>query len=212
MAQVRALLVLALFAAAAASPAAAATVGFDCITDNSASNCAIGEAQLQMDITDEGSNQVRFSFTNTGPIQAIISEIYFDDGALLGIASVINGPGTDFSQGGSPPDLPGGNNASPPFQVTSGFLAGALPSPAQNGVDVGESVAIIFDLIGGFSFADVLDQFADGTVRAGIHVIIIDGGSSESFVNLPVPEPGTALLMLMGLACLSADRRGTAHR
>jgi len=190
-----------------ATSASAVTVGFDCITGNSATNCATGEAQLMMDITDEGSNQVRFTFTNEGPLQAIISEIYFDDGALLGISSVINGPGTDFVQGANPPDLPGGNNASPPFVVTSGFLAEAIPSPAQNGVDVGENVAIIFNLIGGFDFNDVLSQFADKTVRAGIHVISIDGGSSESFVNVPVPEPTTALFLLGSLAALSATRR-----
>lgn len=61
--------------AAAASPPAAATVGFDCITDSSASNCTIGEAQLEMESIDEGSSPIRFSFTNTGATRAIIFDL-----------------------------------------------------------------------------------------------------------------------------------------
>ena len=189
-----------------AAPASAVTVGFDCITNNLAGDCTIGEAQLTLDITDEGGGQVRFTFANSGPLASVISEVYFDDGALLGIASVMNGPGVSFVEDASPPNLPGANNASPPFQVTAGFLAEATPAPSMNGVGPGEWVAIIFDIQGGFDFNDVVAQFADGTVRAGIHVIAFASGGSESFVNDPVPEPSTGLLLLSGLGALAAVR------
>jgi hypothetical protein len=187
--------------------AAAATIGFDCITNSSATDCGIGEAQLKLDITDEGAGKVRFTFRQTGPAQAVISEIYFDDGALLGIASIVNGTGVSFVQGANPPNLPGANLASPPFEVTAGFLAEAIPSPSMNGVGKGEQVAIIFNLKNGATFNDVLSQFGDGTVRAGVHVISFASGGSESFVNNPLPEPMTGLLVLVGAAALAGFRR-----
>jgi PEP-CTERM motif len=201
-----ALLVLCL---TAATPAFGASVGFGCITNSSAGDCSIGETQLQLDITDEGPGQVRFTFSNSGPQQSVISEVYFDDGVLLGIASIVNGAGVVFQQDANPPNLPGGNNVSPPFEVTAGFLAESVPSPSMNGVGPGEYVAIIFNLQGAATFNDVLTQLSDGTVRAGIHVISFASGGSESFVNNPVPEPSASLLLLAGLGGVALRR---SHR
>jgi len=185
--------------------ASAVSFGFDCITNNSASDCAIGETQIMMDVTDEGAGQVRFTFTNSGPDASSIEGIYFDDGSLLGISSIVNGTGVSFSQGASPPDLPGGNNAVPPFVTTTGFLADSDPPPSQNGVNPNEFVGIIFDLQGGQTFADVISQLGDGTLRAGVHAIAFASGGSESFVN--VPEPGTIALLSIGLVGIAARRR-----
>ena len=100
-----------------------------------------------------------------------------------------------FSQGASPPDLPGGNNASPPFSVTAGFSADS-DSPVQpNGVNPGESLGIRFSLQPGETFADVLTALGNGDLRVGIHVQAFASGSSESFVNTPpLPEPGSVAL------------------
>lgn len=193
-----------------ASPASALSLGFECLTNSIAGDCAIGEAQLSVDVTDLGGGQVGFTFQNAGPDASKISEIYFDDGTLLGIASVIDGPGVDFEQGANPPDLPGGQNASPPFNVTAGFLAQSQPSPSQNGVGPGEWVTIVYDLQGGGTFADIVDDLTNGDLRIGLHVIAYTSGGSESFINVPVPEPGTAVLVAGGLALLALRRRAAA--
>ena len=75
----------------------------------------------------------------------------------------------------------------------------------RNGVDPGEWVQINFDLIGGSSIDDVLSELNDGTLRIRLHVISIEGGSSESAVN--VPEPATILLLGLGTLLLRRKRK-----
>lgn len=191
----------------AATPASALSLGFYCITNNLAGDCAIGEAQMSVDVTDIGGGQVSFLFSNAGPSASSITDIYFDDGTLLGIASVNSGPGTDFAQGASPPNLPGADNVSPPFQVTAGFLADSDPPVQPNGANPGEWVEIIFDLDGGGTFADVIDELTTGELRIGIRVQGYASGGSESLINVPVPEAGTIGLLGAGLAALAARRR-----
>jgi len=187
-----------------AAPASA--LNFTCLTGNDAGDCAMGESQLSVAVTNGGSS-VTFHFSNEGPDALSISEIYFDDGALLNISTVFDGPGVDFEEEATPMNLPGANLAIPPFVVTEGFLAHSDPSVAFNGVGPGEFVGIEFLLQGGMTVADVLNDLADGSLRVGIHVIGYDSSGSESFINIPVPEPGTGLLVGAGLLILAARRR-----
>jgi len=190
---------------AAASSVSAATFGFYSITNNNLVDAGIGEAQFFVDVTN-GSESATFTFRNEGPLTAVITEIYFDDGTLLGISSIIdNPPSVDYVQGASPSNLPGANNISPPFQVTAGFLAEPTSPPFQSGVGPGEQVAIVFDLMNGGTLQDVIDELHDGTLRIGIRGQGFDGGGSEAFVNLP--EPTSMALLTMGIAALVSRRR-----
>lgn len=186
------------------------TLGFGAITANSVSDVAIGESQLQVMLSSAGANQVLFRFDNLGPAASSITDVYFDDGTLLGIASISSSSGVSFSQGASPPELPSAQNASPPFVTTVGFLADSdAPALQANGVNPGEWLGITFNLINGQTLADTEAALLDGSLRIGMHVQGFDGGGSESFVNEPppVPAPGALLLGAMGLGLVGGLRR-----
>ena len=190
---------------------AAPTYSFVNITNNNPADAATGEAQLFVEIFDLGGGQVNFAFTNTGPAASSITDVYFDDGSLLGIASIINTPGlVEFSQLASPPDLPGGNLAVPPFVTTLGFSADSDPPVQPLGVNPGENLGIIFNLQPGGTFADVVDELGSGGLRIGIHVQGFSSGGSESFINDPataIPAPGALLLGGIGAGCFGWLRR-----
>jgi hypothetical protein len=201
-----------------AASAATVTYGFGVVEDNSPADFS---GQLFVSVSDQsqsggtiGANQVSFLFQNIGSLQSSITDVYFDDGTLLGIATVVNSSGVAFSQGGSPPEMPGGNTIG--FETTAGFLADS-DSPAQpNGVNntlAGtEWVEIVFDLLGGVSFADTIAAINGGTdLRIGLHLQGLADGQSETYVNggppTLIPLPSTAGLAAAGLLLVGARRR-----
>ena len=193
------------------SSAVTISYSFDNVTANSTAN--IGTAgQYIVDVSDQGvaANQVKFTFRNTGPAASSITDIYFDDAdpaLLLGFASIANGAGVSFSQGASPQNLPGGNTIS--FSADFGADSNAPTQP--RGVNPGETLDIIFNLLSPNDFADVTAALnAGGTsgLRIGIHVQGFANGGSESFVSIPPNTPPTDLpdggstAILMGLGAL----------
>lgn len=200
-------------ALASTAPATAATFGFDCITSNHASDCATGEAQLRVEVTDAGSGKVDFKFINLGPKPSSITDLYWDDDKLLAtILSITNTPGlVKFSTGASPGNLPGGRNLDPDFVTSKGLLADSDSPVSKNGVGPNESVVVRMSLLSGNSFADVLADLANGSLRIGINVQGLgkEECGSESFVNEPkvIPEPASAGLLAVGLLALALRRR-----
>ena len=135
-----------------------------------------------------------------------ITDVYFDDGTLLDINSIENGAGVSFTPIATPGELPGANLLVPPFVTTGQFSSDSNPPPPKNGVEPGEWVTIKFDLMGGGTLADVIDELNDGTLRVGIHIQSFPDKSSESAVN--VPEPATVALLGIGaLFMLKRKRR-----
>ena len=189
----------------------AVIVPFYGITNDNPDNIAIGEDQLFVEVTNGGPS-VTFTFYNVGSSQCTITDVYFDDGTLLEITGLIDrdeGTGgdldVDFSQHASPGNLPGGGDMADPFVTTAGFSADAVPPPAWEGVDPGESLGVVFSLTSG-DINLVLQELLDTTLRIGIHVQNFDGGGSESFVNEPVPEPATMALLGLGVLLLRKRR------
>ena len=193
-----------------AGSAAATLFGFFNISNNIAGDAAIGEAQLFVDVTDS-AGQILFTFSNTGPAASSITDVYFDDGALSGIASMINTVGlVEFTALASPGNLPSANDASPPFVTTMGFSADSDPPTQPLGVNPSESLGILFDLMAGQTIADVVSQLNTGQLRIGIHVQGFASGGSESFVNI-IPEPGAVTLFGIGLLVTGQALRRARH-
>lgn len=176
---------------------------FEIFTDNGLYN---GSTGFYMDV-DNGGSLVDFTFYNDSTVQSSITNIYFDDGTLLGATqSITNGSGTDFAEDG-PGNLPSGNEYPGGFNADREFNIGALPPPPANGVNntgAGEWVTIEFELVGG-TFQDVLDELDSGVLKVGIHIQDFPDGSSESAVH--VPEPTTILLLGLGGLALIRKRR-----
>ncbi len=191
-----------------AAPAGAASIfGFTNITDNNSGDAVIGEAQLFVEMTDPGDDQVKFTFTNTGPEACSIADVYFDTVILSGIADIYGSTGVLFSKSSSPGNLPGGSDITPPF--TAAFSADSDSSVAKNGVDPYEWLVIVCNLEGGKNFDNVFNELVDGYTRIGIHVQAFDSGGSEGFVNNnnPVPLPASVFLLGSGLIGLVGFRR-----
>ena len=140
---------------------------FGCIANGDAQNCQTGALQLTVEVIAGPGGQAQFIFRNTGSAASSIADIYFDNGTLLGIASITNGTGVDFSQDASPGNLPGGNSMSPPFQATAGFTADSNPPTQPNGVNPGETVTIFFTLQSGGTLADVIGELYSRELRIG---------------------------------------------
>ena len=162
---------------------------------------------------DVKTNRVTFRITNTSTVMdSVVTGVYFDDGTLLGIAKVINGPGVEFLDASmtnvSPPDLPGGNKIG--FETHAGFALDANNPSPKFGLGNGEYVDIIFELIDGQTINDTLAAMGDiSHLRVGIHIqqLGLDGEYSASAVTTVVPVPPALALGALGLGMVGFLRR-----
>ena len=202
--------------------------GFSAISNNSGDSTDLAQ-QLCVNVTDAGSGQVLFTFYNNpdfdlfpefntdDPIPSSITEVYFDDGTLLGWPTIENSEGVNFINGADPGNLPGGNSLDPEFIATALFSAESDPEAQINGVNEGESVGLQFSVASDFqALLDAIDlgfnnPSQEGSLRIGIRLRGINpdsGDYSDSFIMTPVP--GAAILGLIGLSIAGIKLRKLA--
>lgn len=152
---------------------------------------------------------VDLTFYNDSTVASSIARIYFDNDSLLGTQQITNGSGTDFGTAfPGPGNLPGGKNLVPPFEADREFTIGANAPPPENGINnagTGEWVKIRFELTGGGTAEDVINELDIGVLRIGLHIIAFDDGSSESAIV--VPEPATMCLFGLGVLLVGRPRK-----
>ena len=191
----------------------AATFGFtNNITNNG--NPYVG-GQLSVEVAGVDANHVSFTFSNVGLTASSITDIYFVNSPALfdssGAPSVENHPGVNFTAfvGDSGPGggLPGGT----PFGFGASSLAfqadANSPNVPQSGINPGESLAIVFALLGGESLGSVIDAVFGNTLRIGLHVQSIANRGSDSYLLTATPLPGALPLFVTGLVSLGLLRR-----
>jgi hypothetical protein len=199
-----ALAVLAAFVAVP-STASAASFDFSCFSLNSATDCAILEAQMSVEITlsTEG-DRLNFKFFNSGPDASYIDGLYFSDPppSLLGgdPKFAYSNSGISFGVPCSPGDLPNNWGATYCADANS-------PKAADNGVHPTEWVQVSYLLQSPATLATVLAGIDAGTFDIGIKVQGFDGGGSEWGTVNKVPEPGTLALLASGLSLAALRRR-----
>jgi hypothetical protein len=185
---------------------------FSAITSNDPAGFApsAGETQLYLGISPLSDGQASFVFTNTGPAQSSVSQIYFDFAPALhlGLEAINNGPGVDFEvPHRDQENLPGGKTLENRFLSDLGISADN-PAPF-NGINPDEGLELRMSYNGAY---DLFDAIENEELRIGLHVQSFAGGYSESFVNTrahldTIPEPGTLSILLAGGFVLRWIRR-----
>ena len=184
-----------------AQTASAAIYNFDCYTNNSATDCAILEAQATVDVTQTGDTGT-FTFLNVVGQPMSITDVYITDGTILsGTFDITESSGVSFSEGASPGHPPGSDLKTWDFTADADAKGGGV---ASNGIDAAsEWLTITASLFTGVNLLNAIDS---GLVRIAIKTqAFASGGSEAGEVCLGdceptlIPVPAALPLFLTGL-------------
>ena len=144
--------------------------------------------------------KVKFTFANQGPLTSAIGIIYFDgapgDYLTSAVPDFVSTGVVSFARGANPSNLAGGNSISPPFIADDAYQAikatGQNASSTDNRINPGESLGIIFTLLDGVTFKQIIEKLVDESLRFGIHVQSFGPGGnfSAQFVSGFPADPG----------------------
>ena len=192
--------------------------------DPSGTAALIGETYFYLDVDMYGANQVLFRVGVDAGIStsiyptAYIDGVYFYDGDFLDYASVqlidadeavggeYGNSGVDFSPKPSPDHLPGFNPDKYPTLPTDADLFGADADPPANtwGIHGEEELGVLFDLVEGKTYDDVIAGLNSGGIIVGVKAQGF-GEFSETFIT--IPAPGALLLGSIGVGLVGYLRR-----
>ncbi len=200
---------------------AAATFQFAVISSDDPSGVAgqVGSEAFLLEVSKpyNNSEQTLFTFKVLSGDYAydgfFIDGVYFYDGALLGIAALIEDPAeqVDFTVGATPGHLPGIDLNT--HKLVTGYellaSADADPAPAVDGIHAGESLGVLFDLQPDGTYDDVIAGMIEGSIIVGVKAQGF-GPYSESFIAVPVPAPSALLLGGLGVGVVGLLRKRKA--
>ena len=165
--------------------------------------------QLNFNVSVAG-DQVTFTVNNAVGIPSAVTEIYLDDNASVLKTSnnppvIVNTGGASFVPGATPANLPGGENIN--FSANVMFSSQADTPPPREGLNSsGKYVSLTYYLQQGKDLSSVVTALQNQSLRLGLHVTSISGGSpatSDSYVSTPIPAAvwllGSGLVGLFGV-------------
>ena len=188
-------MVAALLLAGAVS-ADAATLIFERVTDNGATDIS---SDLYLEVTDLGGGEALFQLTRGDVYDGFLRNIYFQDTGgqftTIRFEESFSSPSVSMGSGSSPANPPGLR----PFETDWAFDADT-PRPSHRSIGPGETGGFIATYSG--TYDDVYFGLIDGSIRVAVHAQGLEDGQSDTFVAIsqafPIPEPSSVMLLGFG--------------
>ncbi|MFT5422680.1 MAG: hypothetical protein ACI89L_000445 [Phycisphaerales bacterium] len=173
--------------------------------------------QIDLEVVDLGT-QVRFIVANNSTLESRVTSIYFEltDLSFGALSNPIieNNAGVNYEDDKVAPRKPAGSikHHGGDWGGTFYGLKPTVPQPNFTGMTTGESVSIVFDLVNGYSGADIANALSNDPVgfRVAMHIQSVgdSGASVWAVADTLVPSPGA--LAVFGAGSLVAFRRRRA--